>query len=301
MFVLAILFLLVFVGGVVALGLKKGRWVPRGIAAAGIVGALAFGIPSALWSQDVGEASVLKDWGGTIVGQEDAAGFHWKAPWVEAVTFDIRNQRVVFVNPDTSTGDNTGGIPDGREIAVVDADGVNSNVDVAIRYSIDPTRVTDIYTQFKNESNLKTVLIYNDLRGVVRDAAGTFHTLDLLGPGRTQYAAAISQALTSKWAPLGVQVEEVTLQQIDAPDSVKDAYALAQQSQIEVQKAQNDLEATKVSAQQQVVQAQAQADANKILSESLTPQILEQRYLDALKEGTVYVVPQGSVPYIGAK
>jgi regulator of protease activity HflC (stomatin/prohibitin superfamily) len=48
------------------------------------------------------------------------------------------------------------------------------------------------------------------------------------------------------------------------------------------QKAQADLRAAETAAQQKVVEAQAESDANGILSASLTPQVLEQRRIDAL-------------------
>ena len=80
-------------------------------------------------------------------------------------------------------------------------------------------------------------------------------------------------------------------------ESVTAAYAAAQEAQINVQTEQAKLEAAKVSAQQKVVQAQAEADANAILNASLTDAILQQRYLDTLKElaasGNLVVVPEG--------
>jgi len=112
---------------------------------------------------------------------------------------------------------------------------------------------------------------------------------------------AIRDELDSRWSKQGVLIDEVALQQIDPPKSIKEAYATAQNSQIEVQKATNDLNAATVAAKQLVVKAQAQADANNILSASLSPQVLESKYLDALKNGTVYVVPAGSTPFITAR
>ena len=275
------------------------RGIVLAIAAVVALLAILFTILSSFFSLDVGQAAVVRSWTGAIQSQSvDGQGLHGKAPWEDAITFDVRNQRVVFTNPQTSTGDNAGGTSDGREIAVIDIDGVDSNVDVTVRYNLDPSKVTDIYKQYKDEQNLKSTLIYNDIRSVVRSEAGKLHTLDLL-TDRAKLQSAIREELNKRWAKQGVLIDEVALQQIDPPQSVKDAYASAQKSQIEVQKATNDLNATKVSAQQQVVQAQAQADANRILSESLTPQILEQKYLDALKQGTIYVVPAGSTPFIG--
>jgi len=248
--------------------------------------ALIFTLLSSFFSQDVGQSSVLKDWTGQVVGEVSDSGIHGKAPWDDVITFDVRNQRVVFVNPATSTGDNSGGNADGREITVTDMDGVSSNVDVTVRYNLNPSKVEDIYRNFKTEDNLKTTLIFNDIRSVVRSQAGKLHTLALL-TDRDTLASAIREDLSARWANEGILVDEVALQQIDPPKSVKDSYSAAQQSQIEVQKAQNDLAATKVSAQQKVV--------------SLTPQVLQNKYLEALKAGTVYVVPSGSTPFITTK
>lgn len=265
-----------------------------------ILGALAilFFILSSFFTQDVGEASVLRDWTGNIIGTETTPGAHNKAPWVDVVTFDIRNQRVVYVGGagSDSDGDNSGGQTDGPQITVQDGQGVTANIDVTIRYSIEPSAVTDIYKQYLNADNLRAKLIFNDIRSVVRSVPGRFDTLELL-TNRNAVQAAILTALEEKWKDDGIIVEDVALQEIRYGKTVTAAFASAQEAQIQVQTEQAKLEATKVSAQQKVVQAQAEADANQILAASLTDRVLQQRYLDTLaklaKEGNLVVVPEG--------
>jgi len=256
---------------------------------------LVFTLLSSFFAQDVGQSSVLRDWGGNIVGQESSSGFHGKAPWVDVVTFDVRNQRVVYTGGD-SVGDNSGGSADGPQITVQDKEGVTANIDIAIRYSLSPDAVVDIYSQYQNEENLKTRLIFNDIRSVVRSVPGQFTTLELL-TDRDSVQSAIKTALEARWADDGIIVEDVALQEIRYGDTVTAAFAAAQEAQIQVQTEQAKLDATKVSAQQKVVQAQAEADANAILNASLTGAILQQRYLDTLKElaaaGNLVVVPEG--------
>ena len=108
---------------------------------------------------------------------------------------------------------------------------------------------------------------------------------------------AIQTALEARWKDDGIIVEDVALQEIRYGEQVTAAYAAAQEAQINVETEQAKLEAIKVSAQQKIVQAQAEADANAILAASLTPAILQQRYLDTLKElaaaGNLVVVPEG--------
>jgi len=269
------------------------RWVAIGLF---VLGAL-FLLLTSFFRQDVGQANVLRDWTGQIVGYETGAGLHWKAPWVDVVTFDVRNQRAVFVTEqEFGQGDNVGGAPDGPQITVQDAEGVTANIDIAIRYSLDPDSVIDIYSAYYNEENLRTRLIFNDIRTVVRSVPGQFVTLDML-TDRDAVQQKILEALERRWEDDGIIVEDVALQEIRYGEQVTSAFAAAQEAAIQVQTEQNRLEAAKVSAQQKVVQAQAEADANAILAASLTPAILQQRYLDTLRElaaaGNLVVVPEG--------
>lgn len=272
---------------------RAARWLAVALF---FVGAL-FLVFSSFFRQDVGQANVLRDWTGQIVGYETQAGLHWKAPWVDTVTFDVRNQRAVFVTEQSyGEGDNIGGSPDGPQITVQDAEGVTANLDIAIRYSIDPDSVEEIYSDYFNEENLRTRLIFNDIRSVVRSVPGRFSTIEML-TDRDSVQQAIFEALERRWEDDGIIVEDVALQEIRYGEQVTAAFAAAQEAAIQVQTEQNRLEAAKVSAQQKIVQAEAEAQANAILNASLTDAILQQRYLDTLKElaaaGNLVIVPEG--------
>lgn len=272
---------------------RVARWVALALLLLGVL----FLVLSSFFRQDVGQANVLRDWTGSILGSTTEPGLHWKAPWVDTITFDVRNQRAVFVSEQTfGDGDNIGGAPDGPQITVQDAEGVTANLDIAIRYSLDPGAVEDIYSEYLNEDNLRTRLIFNDIRSVVRSVPGQFSTIDML-TDRDTVQQRIFEALERRWQDDGIIVEDVALQEIRYGEQVTAAFAAAQEAAIQVQTEQNRLEAAKVSAQQKVVQAQAEADANAILNASLTDAILQQRYLDTLKElaaaGNLVIVPEG--------
>lgn len=273
-----------------------GQLVTAGIGAIIFLVAAIFLVIQSFYTQGPGESVLQKDITGNVVGSTTSTGLHWKAPWIDTTTFNIRQQQIKFVGPSGSNGDNVGGEADGDQITVQDADGVTSNIDISLRYSIKPDSVVDIYKQFGSEENFKSSFIEQDIRSAVRDAPNKFHTLDLL-TDRTSVTSAIQTDLKNRWENLGVTIDSVSLQEIRVPDEVKKSYAAAQQAQINVAKEQANLDASKVSAQQKVVQAQAEADANAKLNASLTPQILQQRYLDTLKElaakGNLVVVPEG--------
>ncbi len=249
---------------------------------------------STFYTQDVGEAKVLKDWTGNIVGEDVTAGADFKAPWVDVVDFDIRNQIAAYVGDGLS--DYNGSTPNGPQITVQDREGVTANLDIVVIYSINPDSVTEIYSQYLNQENFRARLIEQDIRSVVRNVPAKYGTLELLN-GREKASNDIKDALADRWKSAGVIVESVSLQEIRYSDEVKARFDAAQAARIEVEKAKAELEATQVSAQQKVVQAQAEADANAILNSSLTSNILQQRYLDTLSDlaaaGNLVVVPDG--------
>ena len=249
---------------------------------------------STFYTQDVGEAKVLKDWTGNIVGEDITPGADFKAPWVDVVDFDIRNQIAAYVGDGYT--DYNGSTPNGPQITVQDREGVTANLDIVVIYSIDPDSVTEIYSEYLNQENFRARLIEQDIRSVVRNVPAQYTTLELLN-SREKANEDIKKSLETRWESQGVVVESVSLQEIRYSDEVKARFDAAQAARIEVEKAKAELEATQVSAQQKVVQAQAEADANAILNGSLTDNILQQRYLDTLKElaaaGNLVVVPDG--------
>ncbi len=259
-----------------------------------VLGVVLTGLAS-FYAQDTGDASVIVSWTGDILGQETTPGLHGKAPWSDVKTFNVRNQQVVFAG-NKATTDYTGGSALGPDITVQDKDGVASDIDIAVRYSIRPDQVTNIYRQFHDEETFVSQFVTQDIRSTVRDAPNEFDTLDLITK-RADVSTAIQSSLENQWRSTGVSVDSVSLQQITPPASVTEAYAAAQQAQIKVTTEKANLQAAQVSVQQQVVQAEAKAKANDVLNKSLTTNVLKQNYIDTLaklaQSGNVVVVPEG--------
>lgn len=265
------------------------------VAGALLVASIIFGIASVVYRQDVGEAKVQTDVSGKIIGQTTEAGFHTKLPWASIHTFNIRNQLADFVN---SAGNNAVKDRTGPYITVQDAEGVSSNVSLNLQYSIDAKSVGDIYAKYKTEENFKTSFVANSVRTVVRQAPNSFDTLELITK-RGDVEKQITTLLEKKWKGSGVHLDNLSLQEIELPKSVRDSYSAAQQAQIEVEKEKANLEAQKVKAQQQVQSAQAQARANDLLNKHpLSDAALKQAQIDALKaageNGSLIVVPSDS-------
>lgn len=268
----------------------------RFVAAGFLALALIFTVFASFYTQDPGEAVVQKSVTGELVGQTTNPGMHLKAPWVKTVSFDIRNNVISYVG-DGSKGDHSGGSSTGAQITFQDREGVTGNLDIVVRYSINPDAVTDIYAGYQTQGNFVNRVITNDIRSVVRNIPSKYTTIEVYN-GREAIGSEILAGLEARWANDGIVVEEVSLQEIRYSDDVKARFDEAQAARIAVTKATAEQETARVNAETEVIKQQGVADANAILTESLTPAVLQQRYIDALKAGTVFVVPSDSSPLI---
>lgn len=280
-------------------GAKLRRYPVAAAAPLVAVGALVIGL-QCVYAQDIGEAVVLRNLGGSVAGHTEEAGFHLKAPWQDALTWDIRNRQINFFKDSDYAYD--GGSYTGAEVSINDASGTKANIDVQVIYSLDADDVESLYAEYGTQEAFVTNYVSNDLRATARDVAGGFDTITLL-TDRSSYTQAISAALSEQWRDKGVIVEQVQVQDIRYADSVTDAYAEAQTAEVAKQKAQNAQETAKVEAETKKIEAQGEADANAILTQSLTDEVLRQQYIDALaaaaKNGGLIVVPEGSQPIVG--
>lgn len=268
------------------------KFVSLGLA---VLGALIL-IFSSVYTQDAGEAKVLRSFSGSLVGQSTTPGLHLKAPWVSAVTFDTRNNIVTYVGSGED-GDHSGGNAAGAQITFQDREGVTGNADIVVRYSINPDAVLDIYRDYQTQENFVSRAIQNDIRSTVRNIPAKYSTIEVFN-NRQTIGTEILTALEERWASSGIIVEEVSLQEIRYSDEVKARFDEAQASRIAESKAQAEQEVARVTAETKVIEAQGIADSNNILTQSLSPEVLTQRYIDALKAGTVFVVPEGSTPLV---
>ena len=244
-----------------------------------------------VYGQDVGEVCILRNWGGQLAGTTEDAGFHLKAPWQTVIRYDIRNNIVNLYRNSEYDYDN--GTATGAEVTLYDKSGAQANVDVQVIYSLDADAAIDLYTDYQKQENFVQIVAVNNVRDAARNCSGKFTTLEML-TNREKFAQAIFDKLSPEWEALGLHVTEVNVQDIRYSDEIVEAYNSAQKTEISKQNAVNEQEAEKVKIETQILKAQGEAEANEIRSKSLTPEILQQEYIEALKNGqTIYVVPEG--------
>lgn len=265
--------------------------------------AIAIGILlSSVYAQDAGEVVVLRNMGGSIAGFSEDAGFHLKAPWQNTISYDVRNNLISLYRDAEYRYD--GGAAEGACVTVNDKGGASADIDLQVVYSLDADAAVQLYVDYGTQEHLTSAVIQNDVRATAREVAGKYDTMTML-TNRGEFTKGIRDALTRKWKKLGLDVEQVSVQDVRYDETITSKFAEAQAAETAKQKALNDQETARVVAETRRIEAEGEAAANKVLSESLTPEVVQQHYVDALvsigKNGNLVVVPEGSQPIVQTK
>lgn len=210
------------------------------------------------YTQDPGEAVVVRSFTGSVVGQSTDSGLHFTLPWNSTESFDIRNQKLEMFSNSGGEG------ADGSALSVPLKGGANASVSITVIYSIDPNAVTSIYEKFKTQQGLRDNALKASLRDVVRNMTSGYEPLQVK-QNRTQLGNDIQKDLEETWSEYGVTIDQVNLGDISLDPATEQAIAGVIAAQQEVEKSRAGLEKAEIDAEITKTGAQAQADSDQII------------------------------------
>lgn len=286
LFVVSMIILIIAVGFILGgVGLKSVGGIIGGVAGIVLAGVILFF--GTWWQNGEGEAKVLVHGvDRTVVGTITEPGAGFKPAWVDFVEFDTFNQEATYAGEPGSAPEYSGGTVNGSEITMsvggVSGGSTQGYMDVTIVYVLGDESITDIYREFRSQERFTRTIIEKQILSTARQVPAGYSATEFRGPLRAQAELEIQTKLNERLGAYGVEVISVTIQDVRYPAEVEEALKGVEVANQKQQTAEAELRAAEVSAQQKVVEAQAEAEANRVLSESLSPQILEQRRIDAL-------------------
>ncbi len=264
------------------------------------------------------------------------AGLHFFIPVLQKV-IPVNTRIRMITYSDVRTGELgdayrnlEGGLKRNPAITVLDKRGLTVNIDIAVQYRL--RAETAPATIERWGASWEEKIINSKVREVVRDVVGRY-TAEQLPEMRNEIAAAIKTKVKESVDSLEdkpVVLSSVELRTINLPTKIKDQIERVQIAKQEVtiaeqqkekakQEAQRKAEIARGEAERNRIEAQGEADkirieaeeqskANRLISDSLTPQLiqLEQiktqaKFNEALKvnnDAQIFLTPGGAVPNI---
>ena len=261
----------------------RGKLLGYGLMVAGI----GLGFLNMIVVIQVGEVGV-KHFLGNIDDTPLKEGVHIVNPLADIEKMSIRDQSFPA----------DGGVED---ITAQTSEQLDVELEVSILFRIDSDKAPHLYQSVGSENEMKRQILLSAVRNGVRDAIATKSINEIFSPDRREIAEAIEKAIEAK-AEGRVELREVFVRDVKAPQRVRDAIEEKLQREQQVAAERFQTEIIEERARQQVEEAKGIAAAQRIISEGLTPAYLTFFYIESLKEmpegSVIYVPTEGGIPLI---
>lgn len=187
------------------------------------------------------------------------------------------------------------------ELSLPSKEGLNVNSVISILYKIDQEQAPNV---IKNVGpNYEDVLLLSVFRSAASDVCAQFYAKDMHSGNRAVIEGKIKESMETVLKEYGFEVEAVLLKSINLPKGLYRAIEDKLEAEQDAQRMDFILQQTEKEAQQKKIEAAGIRDANLILSEGITPSILQWRNLEVMSEfaesnNSKLILTDGKVPAV---
>jgi prohibitin 1 len=177
-----------------------------------------------------------------------------------------------------------------------DLQSVTTNI--ALNWHIEPSKVNKIYQEIGDEQDLVTRIITPALNEVLK-ASTPKRTAEEILTKRAELKDEIDQEIQKRLAGYGIHVDDVAL--VNVAFSSEFAKAIEAKQIAEQQAKQAEYDALKASkeAQAEINRAKGQAEAQRLMRQTLTPELLQKQAIDKWDGQFPQVMSgNGAMPFI---
>ncbi|MDT0643992.1 prohibitin family protein [Zunongwangia sp. F363] len=214
-----------------------------------------------------GEAGVLyKTFGGGVVTDEPplSEGFHVVAPWNKVFVYEVRQQSI------------------DEQMNVLSSNGLEINLDASVWFQPAYEDLGKLHKE-KSEAYIER-LLQPAVRSAARAVVGRYNPEQLYSSKREAIQKEILEETQILLREQYVQVNEVLVRDVSLPATIKDAIERKLRQEQESLEYEYRLTKAEQEAERQRIDAEGKARANRILSESLTDKVLQEKGIQATLE-----------------
>lgn len=253
---------------------------------------------SSLTKIDAGKVGVIYSMNGGIKEETLSQGVHFISPLWKVKQFTIGNEQMVL------SKDSREGSPEDDSFNVAASDDANISISFQMSYRYQPDRVVETYKKFKGmdgaqivENRIKTVI-----KSKVSEITTNYSLMDIYSGNRSEINNKLTDYLNDAFSKeYGIEVINASIIDAHPDEKLKEAIdnrvkttqekqqAILEQEKIKVE-AETALIKAQADANVKLEQAKAEAEANRLLSESITPELIQMKEAEArLKHGWVEI------------
>jgi regulator of protease activity HflC (stomatin/prohibitin superfamily) len=170
------------------------------------------------------------------------------------------------------------------EINVNSVEGQPLSLDVSMSFELDPLRVPALYSTFRTDiATIQHTYVKQAIRQALQEVVGNEEIAAIIGPKKAEVTGRVTRLLEDRLSTYGILVKQFTINELRAPPSVIEAInqknVMQQQALTALQKNQFQAQGDSIKAVGRakaiLAEAEAQSKANRLLSESITPTLVQ--------------------------
>jgi len=191
-------------------------------------------------------------------------GFHIIAPWNNMYVYNVREQTME------------------EEMEVLSRNGLNIKVDVTTRLNPKYDKIAELHSKFGRDYQM--TLVRAETRSAVREVIGRFEPEELYSTKRDEVQNLIQERLFTSLDKNFIELKATLIRDIELPEKVKNAIEVKIEAEQKALKYKYILQQEEQEAQRKIIEAGAKAESNRIISASLTENILRDKGIEATLE-----------------
>ena len=220
--------------------------------------------------------------GGGVDPHPLGPGVHTRVPFATGI-----EEYPVFLKTVVLARSNNDGASSNDEINVNSVEGQPLSLDVSLSFELDPAQTPKLYSTFRTDIDQITHgFVKQAIRQSLQEVVGTEPIADIIGPKKAEATTRARALIAQRLQPYGFEVKQFTINELRAPAAVMDAINQKNVMQQQALTAQNELQKNTFQAQGDSIkaagrakaimaEAEAQARANQLLSQSITPTLVQ--------------------------
>lgn len=178
------------------------------------------------------------------------------------------------------------------------ADGGMVKMNMTVNYNFMPERVTSLYEKFNGMDGEEIVesKVKNSIIAYIKEVTPKFTVMDIYSTKRSEVGAEITKYLNEKLkGEYGIEVQSALIIDVQLDEELQKKVQAKEQAKQDAEKAELDKqtaiaqgEANKAKAEADkavtITNAEAEAESNRIVSQSITDELIRMKEAEARKE-----------------
>ena len=243
-----------------------------------------------------GEVGVVWSVKGGAKEETIPTGMCFITPFEKLKTYPISQKQLIFSNNEEDFTDDYE--YDGDTHLDVTTNGGTVQLNMTVNYNFIPDRVVELYSKFNgmDGNQLVNSKVRNSIIAYIKEVTPRFSVMDIYSTKRSEVSKEITKYLNDKLVEeYGIEIPSALIIDVQVDKQLKKKILAKEQAKQDAEKAELDkatalavAETEKVKAQTEadiaITKAKGEAEANRIVSASITEELIKMQEMEARKK-----------------